>query len=62
MVKWKEADVAQFKVLSGNSPGWTEENKETPQSGLPDYNPGLPEFEARVLIIRPRRAVVIMFV
>jgi hypothetical protein len=30
---WKEAVMAEFKVLSWNLPGRTEENHEKPQSG-----------------------------
>jgi hypothetical protein len=29
---WKEAIVVSFQVLSGDLPGWSEENQEKPQS------------------------------
>jgi hypothetical protein len=51
---WKEAVVAQFKVLSRHLPR-TKENYEIPQDSrcLGRYlNPGPPEYEAGVLTTR----------
>jgi hypothetical protein len=54
---WKEAIVAEFKVLSRHLPRGTEKKPVKSQSNSPspgwDLNPGRPEYEAILLATRP---------
>jgi hypothetical protein len=52
---WKEMDVASFKILGWNFPGWTvdkfknlSQNIRYILSPFRDFNPGLFEYEAEV--------------
>jgi hypothetical protein len=57
---WKEAVVPYFKVLSQHLPGGTEKITKalSQEKSLDlDLNPGRQEYEAAVVITRPRRSV-----
>jgi hypothetical protein len=57
---WNEAAMAEFKVLSRNLPGGTEENHGKPQDSSPpgrDFNLGFSEKEPGVLTARLGRSV-----
>jgi hypothetical protein len=56
----EEEDVAQFKVLYRHLFGGSEENNKTPQDSQfvgRDLNPGLPQYEAGVLMSQSRHSV-----
>jgi hypothetical protein len=55
-MRWKEAVVAQFKILSLNFPGREQVSQDRPSPGR-DFNPGPPEYEAGVLTTRPQLSV-----
>jgi hypothetical protein len=58
--KWKETDMAKFKVLFQHFPDRTEENlTHNSLSEDRDLNPGPSEYEAGMLTTRPQRSFLI---